>query len=136
VRHHKSPSIVGLAFAENDRTDYRASAAEPGLVGYLFELPLCYNAGMNDRPEHISLLTSTPLELQAGIIVGALEENGIKATMAGQATAGFRAEAPGWVQVLVAEEDLEPAKAVLEQLRRESREIDWSQIDVGEPDDE
>ena len=91
---------------------------------------------MTPPPEHIALLTSTPLEMQAGIIVGALQENGIKATMAGQTTAGFRAEAPGWVQVLVAEEDLPRARAVLEELRRESKDIDWSQIDVGEPEDE
>jgi hypothetical protein len=91
---------------------------------------------MTEHPEHIALLTSTPLEMEAGIIVGALEENGIKATMAGQTTAGFRAEAPGWVQVLVAEEDLESAKEVLVKLREESDEIDWSQVDVGEPEDE
>lgn len=88
------------------------------------------------HPEHIALLTSTPLEVQAGIIVGALEQNGIKATMAGQTTAGFRAEAPGWVQVLVAENDLEKARSVLTKLRQESDEIDWSQVDVGEPEDE
>jgi len=81
------------------------------------------------------VLTSAPLEVQAGIIVAALQENGIKATMSGETTAGFRAEAPGWVQVLVAEEDLPRARAVLEELRRESKDIDWSQIDVGEAED-
>jgi hypothetical protein len=91
---------------------------------------------MTHEPEHIAVLTSAPLEMQAGIIVGALQENGIKATMSGQTTAGFRAEAPGWVQVLVAEDDLPRARAVLEELRRESKDIDWSQIDVGEPEEE
>jgi len=90
---------------------------------------------MTHEPEHIVVLTSTPLEMQAGIIVGALQQNGIKATMSGQTTAGFRAEAPGWVQVLVAEDDLPRARAVLEELRRESKDIDWSQIDVGEAED-
>jgi hypothetical protein len=91
---------------------------------------------MTHRPEHIALLTSAPLEMEAGIIVAALQENGIKATMSGQTTAGFRAEAPGWVQVLVAEEDLSRAQDILDQLRRESDDIDWSQIDVGEPEEE
>ena len=90
---------------------------------------------MTHEPEHIAVLTSAPLEMQAGIIVGALQQNGIKATMSGQTTAGFRAEAPGWVQVLVAEDDLPRARAVLEELRRESKDIDWSQIDVGEAED-
>jgi hypothetical protein len=89
---------------------------------------------MTDRPEHVVVLTSTPLEMQAGIIVAALAENGVRATMSGQTTAGFRAEAPGWVQVLVAEEDLARARAVLDELSRESHDIDWSQIDVGEPE--
>jgi hypothetical protein len=91
---------------------------------------------MADHPDYIALVTSAPTEMEAGIIVSALQENGIKATMAGQTTAGFRAEAPGWVQVLVAEEDLARAQAVLEELRRESNDIDWSQVDVGQPEDE
>jgi hypothetical protein len=92
----------------------------------------CYNVVMTRRPERLALLTSTPLEVQAGIIIGALANHGIKATMSGQTTAGFRAEAPGWVQVHVADEELGRAQAVLAELRRESREIDWSRIDVGE----
>ena len=46
------------------------------------------------------------------------------------------ARAPGWVQVLVADEDLPRARVALEEIRRESDSIDWSQIDVGEPEDE
>jgi hypothetical protein len=72
----------------------------------------------------------------AGIIVAALEQNGIRATMSGETTAGFRAEAPGWVQILVAQDDLSRAQAVLKEVRREANEIDWSQVDVGEPTDE
>lgn len=72
----------------------------------------------------------------AGIIVAALEQNGILATMSGEATAGMRAEAPGWVQILVAEDDLPRAKTVLDEVRHEGDEIDWSQIDVGEPEGE
>ncbi|MEX0612583.1 MAG: DUF2007 domain-containing protein [Pirellulales bacterium] len=87
------------------------------------------------HPERIARLTSAPLEMEAGIIVAALEQNGIKSTMAGQTTAGFRAEAPGWVQVLVAEEDLPRAQAILDDVRQHHDDIDWAAVDVGEPED-
>jgi Putative prokaryotic signal transducing protein len=92
---------------------------------------------MTHQPEHIKRLTSTLLEMEAGVIVSALEENGIKATLTGVATAGFRAEAPGWVHVLVAEEDLPRAQSVLDEVRKnQSDEVDWSSVDVGEPEGE
>ena len=91
---------------------------------------------MHDHSDNIVLLTSTPTEMQAGIIVAALEENGIKAMMTGQTVAGFRAEAPGWVQVLVTETELANARRVLEEMGHAGNDIDWSQVDVGEPEDE
>jgi hypothetical protein len=39
------------------------------------------------------------------------------------------------VQVLVAEDDLLHAQAVLRDLRGRREEIDWSQVDVGEPEE-
>jgi len=81
------------------------------------------------------LLTSVPHELAAGIIVAALEQAGVKATMTGMYTSGFRAEAPGWVQVLVAEPDLARAQEILKAGREDSDPVDWSQVDVGEPED-
>jgi pheromone shutdown protein TraB len=82
------------------------------------------------------LLTSALNEAEAGIIVGALAEEGIKAAMSGVYTAGFRAEAPGWVKVLVAERDLARAKQILAGARRDQDNIDWSRVDVGPPEDE
>ncbi len=90
---------------------------------------------MDERPEHVVRLTSTPTEREAAVIIATLEEVGIQSTMAGQFTAGFRAEAPGWVQVLVAEENLTRAQEVLAEVREEQDDIDWSQVDVGEPED-
>lgn len=81
------------------------------------------------------MLTSVPTEMEAGIIVGALDDRGIKSTMTGVYTSGFRAEAPGWVQILVAESDLPAAPEVLEEVHRGNEEIDWSQVDVGEPEE-
>jgi hypothetical protein len=88
------------------------------------------------RSESLVLLDSTPTEIEAGVIVAALEHEGIQATMTGTQTAGFRAEAPGWVKILVAVNDLPRAKTVLDQLREKYDHIDWSQVDVGEPEEE
>jgi hypothetical protein len=82
------------------------------------------------------LLTSAPHEWGAGVIVSALEDEGIKATMTGQATADFRVGLPGWVQVYVAEKDLDRAKEILDLVRIQNADIDWSQVDVGKPEDE
>jgi Putative prokaryotic signal transducing protein len=91
---------------------------------------------MASLDEKLARLTSVRTEMEAGVIVGGLEDRGIKATMSGVYTANFRAEAPGWVEVLVAEDDLPQAQAVLEDVQRDNDHIDWSQIDVGEPEDE
>jgi hypothetical protein len=37
---------------------------------------------------------------------------------------------------MVAEQDLARAKEVLADVQRENDHIDWSQVDVGKPDDE
>lgn len=69
---------------------------------------------MADHPEHIAVLTTAPNEMEAGIIVAALEREGIKATMSGAETAGFRVGVPGEVQILVAEADLAAARQVVD----------------------
>jgi hypothetical protein len=86
--------------------------------------------------ENLSRLTSARNEMEAGIVVRALEQEGIQATMSGVYTAGFRAEAPGWVEVLVAEQDLPQAQSILQRVRTEDTDVDWSQIDVGDPETE
>ncbi len=87
---------------------------------------------MAKHSERLVLLESTPTEMEAGIIVAALEEAGIQATMTGAHTAGFCAEAPGWVKILVAEGDLLQARTILRDVVRENKDVDWSQVDVGE----
>lgn len=89
---------------------------------------------MPDRTEHIVRLISTPNEREAAVIVATLDEQGIPARMSGQFSAEFRAEAPGLVHILVAEDDLARAQEVLAEARQEQRDIDWSQVDVGEPE--
>ena len=90
---------------------------------------------MAELDENLARLTSVRTEMEAGVIVSGLEERGIRATMSGVYTTNFRAEAPGWVEVLVAEDDLPRAQAMVEEIQRENEHIDWSQVDVGEPED-
>jgi hypothetical protein len=85
--------------------------------------------------ENVVRLISVPTEMEAGIIVGALEEQEIRAAMAGLTTANFRAEAPGRIDILIAEHDLARATQVLETLDAEQGAVDWSRVDVGEPED-
>ncbi|MEX2092677.1 MAG: DUF2007 domain-containing protein [Pirellulales bacterium] len=88
-----------------------------------------------EHPEHVVPVYSTPNELEAGVIVAALEEAGIKSTMSGVYTAGFRAEAPGQVQILVAQEDLARAQEVIRLGEENKEDVDWSQVDVGQPEE-
>ena len=85
--------------------------------------------------DNLARVTSVRTEYEAGVIVSGLEARGIRATMSGVYTANFRAEAPGWVEVLVADKDLAAATAILEDVRAELSDVDWSQVDVGEPED-
>ena len=90
---------------------------------------------MASSPELIVAVTSAPNELEAGVIVSALEDAGIKATMSGVYTAGFRAEAPGQVQILVAQKDLARAQEIIREGQDDQEEVDWSQVDVGQPEE-
>jgi len=83
------------------------------------------------RPERLTRVTT---EAEAAGIVTALAAHGIQATATGGFTAGFRAEAPGYVNVLVRHEDLSAAKQVLADLKDIGSDIDWSQVDVGQPE--
>lgn len=61
-------------------------------------------------------LVSVPSDLEAAMIVSALAAHDVDATTSGGFTAGFRAEAPGEVSVLVRRTDLERARCVLSEL--------------------
>ena len=90
-----------------------------------------------DKQDHLVLLTSVPTEAHASVIVAALKEGGVRAVATGAYTAGFAAEAPGWVQVMVEDDCLPRAKELLSKLKSEAAggAIDWSAVDVGRPED-
>jgi len=58
-----------------------------------------------------------PTEQQAAVLVSVLEDEKIRAVATGGFTAGFVAEAPGWVSVQTLEADAERAKQILAELK-------------------
>lgn len=85
-----------------------------------------------DNHDKLATLVRMDDEASASIVVSALIESGVPAMMTGGAVAGFRAEAPGYVNVVISEKDIPAAQKILKSL--EFREdIDWSKIDVGHP---
>lgn len=81
------------------------------------------------------LLTEVPTEADAILLRDALAEHGVKVAYNGAAIAGFRAEAPAMVRLLVAADELERARALIAEHGLESGgEVDWEQVDVGDPE--
>lgn len=72
-------------------------------------------------------------EGEAHLVVGMLEAAGVPARAVGGFIAGFRAEIPATVAVLVDEGDLATARRLLAEHHKQAGNIDWSRIDVGEP---
>jgi ketopantoate reductase len=50
--------------------------------------------------------------------------------------AGYRAEAPSDVHIVVRSRDLARAREALAEIRATHTDVDWSQVDVGDPEDE
>ena len=79
-------------------------------------------------------LTSLPDDMLASAVVAALQNGGVEAVATGGFTAGFRAEAPGDVQIMVKQQDQERAQALLDAFQAD--QVDWSKVDVGKPEDD
>ena len=72
---------------------------------------------MTDDPNQPVVLASFANEADAAVAVAALEARGIQAHTTGALTSGFRAEAPGGVQVLVRRSELDRARDALGEMR-------------------
>ena len=90
---------------------------------------------MTDDPNTAVELTSAANVMESAAIVAALNAEGIETVTTGEFTAGFLAEAPGNVQIMVKSCDLARAQELLQRFKDDGSPIDWSQIDVGEPED-
>lgn len=100
----------------------------------VFPAESCDNMFMQESDDQIVTLAFFSTEVEATLIADELKREGIQAEPAGILTAGFRAEAPGRVKVLVHERDLERARVLLDDYIHSREDIDWSQVDVGEPE--
>lgn len=87
-----------------------------------------------DNEHKLETLIRVADEVKSSVIVNMLADNGIKATSTGGFTAGFRAEAPGDISVVVSEKDLPIAKKLLEEMKLDES-VDWSKVDIGEPEE-
>ena len=87
---------------------------------------------MTIDPNSPEVLVVVPNDIQAAAIVNALADRGIQATVTGSYTSGFRAEAPGWVSVVVRRMDLDLARQTLGELKPGTSDLAWSKIDVDE----
>lgn len=89
---------------------------------------------MTDSTTDLKKAIAVRTEAEAAMVVQSLAAVGISAKAVGGHTAGFRAEAPGWVDVLVRESQLTAAKEILDAIHEDDEPVDWSQVDVGEPE--
>ena len=80
---------------------------------------------MTHDPQAVEVLTTVASEVEAAALAAALEAQGIHVRVVGGFVAGFRAEAPADVQLLVLHADLDRARLALAALR-----------DIDEHDDE
>lgn len=90
---------------------------------------------MTDDPNNPTVLTEVPTEIEATSIATALASFEVEATTTGGYTSGFQTEAPGWVKVVVRQCDLQRAKVALDEIKKDMADFDWSQVDVGQPED-
>ncbi len=75
------------------------------------------NENLNDAK--LLTVAERPTEVGAAVVVAALKDAGIRAVATGGFTAGFRAEAPGWVCVKTLESDAQRAREVISELKME-----------------
>lgn len=64
--------------------------------------------------DNLVTLAELSTDMEASMIIAALEREGIEAFMKGEFTAGWRARAPSWPKVEVRESDYARARAILD----------------------
>lgn len=90
---------------------------------------------MTDDPNNPEVLVSLATEAEAASIVIALGERDIEATEIESSAFPGPLAWDGAIRVMVKRSDLERAKEALAEIRKEFSEIDWSNVDTGEPEE-
>jgi hypothetical protein len=78
-------------------------------------------------------ITRVQYEWEATLLIEALAEAGIRAMPMGGMTAGFRAEAPSFVEIVVARRDAEQAVRIVEEALRKRAEARENDDDDDQP---
>jgi hypothetical protein len=89
---------------------------------------------MSDE-SNLVILTSVPNETEAVAIVSLMEQEGLRVFMSGGNDMALFAEDAGDVPLIVHRDDFEKAKTFLDEIEAENADFDWSDVDVGEPED-
>ena len=79
---------------------------------------------MSNDPHNPAVLISARDDIEAAALVAALAGRGIEASTTGDFTAGFRAEAPGDVNVIVKQVDLDRARKALAEIEGDRPDAD------------
>jgi hypothetical protein len=96
---------------------------------------MAYFQHQSDPDDLVTLMTAET-QFQAGIIVAVLEEAGVKAFAFGALNALYPiSQRVTPVVVQVRQADLERAREALKQNVADSVDIDWDEVDVGEPEE-
>lgn len=86
-----------------------------------------------DRPQIVATRLTQP---EAALVIQHLQTLGIEAHVWGASLAGVWGEGipKELMQVVVRQEDADRSRAALEEYRRTRPDVDWDQVDVGEPE--
>mgnify|MGYP002623444273 CR=1 FL=1 len=90
---------------------------------------------MTTDPLEPEILTTVRSEVEAAMIIADLEERGIEASMGGGDPAGIPVEGTTHVDIVVRQDHLEAARKAYAEIQEEKSHIDWSQVDVGKPEE-
>ena len=90
---------------------------------------------MNDQQPELVTLTNVANEAEAKSLIGLFEEEGISVFMNGGEDLSLFGDDIGDIMLIVKKSDYDQAAKLLEEIEAENTEIDWSQVDVGEPED-
>ena len=89
---------------------------------------------MTDDPNDPEVLFTAANEPEAASVIAALAEHGIEAFGSGGLAFAGTIGLDGGVEVMVKHADVDRARQALAEIREEDRQIDWSQIDTGQPE--
>lgn len=86
-------------------------------------------------PDDLCRVASAHSVMEAAPIIAALERAGLKATTGNTASATALPEAMGEVEILVSQHQAPQALTLIQLIEEHGVDVDWSQVDVGQPED-